>query len=44
MRTMTICVKCSVPTNLVGLKNLNVYVYPRGKDGRYDHLHDMESS
>jgi hypothetical protein len=38
---VTICVKCSVPTNLGRLKNLNTYVYPRGKAGDYDLLLDI---
>jgi hypothetical protein len=37
------CVYYSLPTGLVGLKNFNTYVYPRGKGADYDHLLDSHT-
>ena len=37
------CINCSLPTNLVGLKNLNTHVHPRGKAADYDDLQEISS-
>jgi hypothetical protein len=37
------CVNYLFPTSLARLKDLNRYVYPRGKTAEYDHLLDVVS-
>ena len=40
METVTFCSNCSFHANLVGMKDLNRYVYPRGEAVGYHDLHE----
>ena len=44
METVSICLYYSFPTDLVGLTNVNRYVYPTAKVADYDDLHDRHKA